>query len=242
MERIKVIDTIQKLLRLRDGTNSPAEAESAAAKVQELLIKYNLQMLDVDSVVPEEEKTVGEERFETTEKKNESSWVRDLYKVVANFNFCYPIWRDSLVNQHGYNMSIVGKPANVEVVHYTVEWLVPRIRKMASSSWYEYDGYEKKGKFRRGFLAGAVVGVGDRLSLELSRAQMSDSNTRALVVVNTREIENYVMKAYPRLSKPKYVSLSSLDGREQGIKAGRGLKVQPGVRKGDDHIGGYLTT
>lgn len=241
MERDKVIDTIQKLLRLRDGTNSKAESESAAAKVQELLIKYNLEMMEVDSVVPKAERTVGEERFETTEKKNESSWIRDLYNTVANYNFCRPLYRDSAINQYGYNMSIIGKPANVEVVHYTVEWLIPRIRNLASDSWYEYDGYEKKGKFRRGFLAGAVVGVGDRLSSELAKAQAGDPNTQALVVVNTREVGEYVKDKYPRLSKPRSSYLSSLDGRMQGIVAGRGLKVQPGVKKGDDHVGGYLT-
>ncbi len=241
MKREKVIDTIRKLLNLSEGTNSPAEAEAAAAKAQQLLLKYNLELDEVKGFIPEEERLVGEELVETSEKKSESNWIWELYGVVARYNFCYTIrhrWIDTN-NPYGVKASVIGLSGNVAVVTFTVEWLIPNIRRMAKEAWTEYEGYEKRGRFTRGFLIGCVEGIRSKLHREWEASQVVDENTRALVVVRGREIAEYVRLHFPALSISKPRSLSSWDGKTAGDRAGQDMTIRRGIT-GDNKFGGYL--
>ena len=240
MDRDKVIDTIQKLLRLRDGTNSQAEAESAAAKVQELLFKYNLDMAEVDATATQEERLVGQEFFETGERKNESTWIRILYNTVARYNFCKAVYFSGAYteNPHGVKIAVIGRAANVEVVHYTVEWLVPNIRRMADESFKTYTGSEKRGRFKRGFLIGCVEGVGNKLYAEWQHQQQMNEKSTALVVRNDAELSQFMQDTYPKLSSGRRSSLTSWEGRTAGQVAGQSMQIRRGVK--GDKIGGYL--
>ena len=241
MDRNKVVDVIQKLLRLRDGTNSPAEAESAAAKAQELLFKYNLDMAEVDATDTQEERLIGQEFFETGERKNESTWIRILYNTVARYNFCKTVYfsRERIDNPYGVKIAVIGRKGNVEVVHYTVEWLIPNIRRMADESFKVYTGSEKRGRFKRGFLVGCVEGVGNKLYDEWQHQQQASDKSTALVVRNDAELNLFMQNQYANLSAGRRSSLSSWEGRTAGQAAGQSMEIHRGVTKGDK-IGGYL--
>lgn len=80
----KVLPKIEALLRLADKqrNSSPAEAASAAAKAQELLVAYNLDASLIGSNAQdgkrEEKKLVG----------GFYQYQRDLFEAVAELNFC----------------------------------------------------------------------------------------------------------------------------------------------------------
>ena len=239
MDREKVIDTIRKLIALSEGTDSPAEAESAAAKAQKLLLKYNLDMAQVNSHIEAEERLVGEEVFDSGELKNESNWIVRLYSGVARYNFCSIILKPSWQPSYSTPVAIIGRKGNVEAVHYMVEGLVPRIRQMAKAAWQGYAGYEKKGKFTRGFLVGCALGIESKLHAEWMQMQVADDNVRALVVNTRGELEGYMRETYPMLVKGRSRSLSSWEGREAGARAGRNMEIRRGIT-GDNKFGGYL--
>jgi len=240
MNREKVIDTIQKLLRLREGTSSQAEAESAAAKVQELLFKYNLEMAEVNSHVPEDERTVGQEEFQTGEGKNEGTWIQQLYWMVSKYNFCFALILSHPRKKSETKMGVVGRPGSVQAVQYLVEWLIPEARNLAKQSFREYEGWEKKGKFTRGFLSGFVIGIGGKLYEEWQAQQSRDENCKALVVTSGKEVKEYVLNRYPFVGRARRSSSSSQDGHTAGVEAGRSTQIRRGIK--GDKIGGYLTT
>ncbi len=231
MDREKVIDIIQKLLRLQEGTSSQGEAESAAAKVQELLFKYKLEMADVEAVIPEEERLVREEVFSNESGKNEGNWVIVLYAGVAKYNFC-TVLTGRVFNfetrSHEQKIHVIGRCESVEVVHYLCNWLVPRIRDLAKTAWNDYNGNEKRGRFTRGFLLGAALGIRQRLHAEWDAMQGTE-NSRALVVLSSQELQDYMSKKYPFTMTRRSHYTSSWDGREIGVEAGRNMEIHRGV-------------
>lgn len=83
-EQTDAIEKIQKLLNLAAKNPNEAEAASATAKAQELLARYNL---DVATVEGESGKKDGKrEQFEVDGGFYE--YQRDLWKAVAQLNFC----------------------------------------------------------------------------------------------------------------------------------------------------------
>ena len=81
-EQRDVVSKVEKLLRLAGKTSSEAEASSATAKAQELLAAYNLDASTVGSGDSDgkraQESVVG----------GYYDWERDLWKAVAELNFC----------------------------------------------------------------------------------------------------------------------------------------------------------
>jgi Protein of unknown function (DUF2786) len=230
-----VIDTIQKLLALRDGTSSQAEAESAAAKVQELLFKYNLDMAEVEATVPKEEKQIKREFFGTDQGKNESSWIVQLYSSVAKYNFCTIVTHTFIRGRFKkVGVAVLGKQTNIEIVHYTVDWLVPRIRKMCAESWKEYWGHEKKGKYTRGYLMGCVSGIERKLYEEWLRLTNANENSMALVAVNDEELALAKAEYYPKLKDGRSFTLRGYDGYGSGYNAGRQMEVQRGTKSTEE--------
>lgn len=68
-----ILSKLKKLQRLYEGAkaiNSEAEAQNAAAKIQNLLTQYNLSMVDLEAAVDDEPKT------NVTEEKLDDSWQR----------------------------------------------------------------------------------------------------------------------------------------------------------------------
>lgn len=231
----KIVERIQKLLRLRDNAGTQAEAENAAAKVQELLFKHNLEMSEVESHTPDSEKSKVERQFFASDQgKNESTWVSQLYGVLARYNFCMVVIHhgDMRYKNRNPEIAVLGKPENIAVVNYLADWLVPRIRSMSKETFNDYSGYEKRGKFTRGFLVGCVSGIQNKLHTEWQALQDSATST-ALVVVNTQELTEAKDSLYGKLSQGKRSSLSSQAGYQSGYNAGRSMSFQKGVTSGN---------
>ncbi len=79
-----VLDRIVKLLKLAGNNPNPHEAAAAAAKAQEIMTQYNLDMGSVERKSgASDEKREKEAVYGGFYKYN-----RDLYKTVAELNFC----------------------------------------------------------------------------------------------------------------------------------------------------------
>lgn len=79
----KIIDKVEKLLRLAARNTNPEEAAAATAKAQELLAAYNLSMSDVSQ---SEDKSAVREQLRI--KGGMYEYQRELYGAVARLNFC----------------------------------------------------------------------------------------------------------------------------------------------------------
>lgn len=82
-EQTKILDRVEKLLRLAARNPSQEEAASATAKAQELLAAYNLDMSMVNA---DQDKSVVREQMKILGGMYE--FQRDLWRAVSELNFC----------------------------------------------------------------------------------------------------------------------------------------------------------
>ena len=88
-EQQSIIGRVEKLLRLAAKNPNEAEAASATSKAQELLAAYNLDMAAVERNSGDTGKRAQEEL-----EGGKYEWERDLWKAVAQLNFCI-YWNES---------------------------------------------------------------------------------------------------------------------------------------------------
>ena len=82
-EQTKILDRVEKLLRLAARNPSEEEAAAAAAKAQELLAAYNLDMSMVNA---DHDKSAVREKMKIQGGMYE--FQRDLWRAVCGLNFC----------------------------------------------------------------------------------------------------------------------------------------------------------
>ena len=240
-----VLDKIEKLLAMADrGTLH--EAETAAAMASKLLLKFNLSMDDVDTRIDDKERAVTDELFEMGKiwKKAEGNWIQNLYSAVARNNLCKIILKPRYGGPRwtvmGKDIWVIGKRTNVDMVNFMCQQLIPRIRNLEGRSWKEYQGWDKRGKFRRGFLIGATVGISQQLAEQLRSLKKEEPKLDALIIYNDRAVETYVSQKWPNLSKGRGSSTSSNDGYSQGKSAGKNMQIRKGVGGTKSSYGGLL--
>jgi hypothetical protein len=166
MEQIdpKIIEKIQKLLNLKEGAEAVGnlhEAENAAARVQDYLLRYNLDLETVKKSKIEQKAEMESITINCSDKqdKRESNWVPKLYVAIATNNLCKIFTYDQQVR-------ILGHKVNVQMVAYIAEQMIAKIRIAEKFTWKEYENSplepwgerEKRGTFRRGFFEGAAYG------------------------------------------------------------------------------------
>lgn len=183
-----IISKIQKLINMQEGAASVgnlAEAEAFGAKVQEILMKYNLDMdkVQAGSIQQRAQFFDGWIDLSGKQDKRESFWVPKLYSAIADNNLC----RTSCDNDSIY---ILGRKDQVELVLYICDQMIAKVRIAEGYAWKEYNGDEKRGTFRRGFFNGATHGIRGRLKMEKQR----DANPYAVMIVSREsELDLYTM-------------------------------------------------
>jgi len=246
IEKDRIFSKIQKLMNMADG-GTQHEAEIAARMAQKLLLKFNLTMEEVDATVINGEMTVGDELFEMGKiwKKSEGNWIVNLYGAVASNNLCRIItkpkygWSGHNHTVIGKDIYVIGKMINVELVDFMCKQLIPRVRTGELNAWKAYEGWEKRGKYKRGYLIGCVGGISTQLYEQMKESKVENKNLNALIVVNDKLVDDYIGNKWPSLGKGRGSSTSSNDGYSKGRKDGRSMSIHKGV-KGPSPAGGGL--
>jgi len=224
----KVKDKLAKLLRLQEGANkigSLEEAATAAAKIQSLLFKYNLAMADISSKenTPEVEKSIIDlESMGRT--KTSGKWMEALANVLARHNLCKVV----LVAQT--QVYIFGQPENVKVVSVLFTQLVHRLKGMSKQAFKDYNGFEKKNTFLRGYLLGAVRGIDTKLTENKREMEAKEVGMTAMVLASdklvTQAVENHFSGG---LKKGKASKVSGQDGLRRGFKDGKEMSFNKSI-------------
>jgi len=231
---------IQKLLALQESAakiGSIEEAANATEKIRALLMKHNLDLYSIQKEGKEEEIEQSMLYPEELSPKTEGDWVKYLTHVIARHNMCEAIGTG---RARGI-MYIIGKPSNVEIVHYLIEQLINRIRPMGRKAFTEYNGFEKRNTFLRGYYRGAVKGIDYQLDLagarERNHAEQDRKQsligttalmTQHMLARNKQEIEAYLKKNF-KIKLGRTSSLSSSSGRAQGFEAGKSMNINKGL-------------
>jgi len=203
----KIKERIAKLIRHRDSAEKLGnlqEAESFAEKIQDLALKYGVEIANLNWEDQEQmNKPLGTE-IDLTKymRRHESDWIMKLFKACARGNMCRFV-----TNKARTWCDIIGYSHNVEIAIYLAESLIPRLRLLARKEFKAYQGYEKRNTFIRGFLQSADQAIEERLTLKIEEAQVNSTQITALVRTTEIAVNNFMRTKYPRLGSIKDRSL-----------------------------------
>lgn len=252
-----ILSRLKKLQRLYEGAkaiNSEAEAQNAAAKIQNLLTQYNLSMVDLEAAVDDEPKTnVTEEKLDDSwQRKCGGFWDQLLLYGICKYNFCYVIVSSQythrtnrngkMVFENRHKYIVIGEPQNIEVVKWLFNVLAGQLYRLALKRYEEYReddrqavmrlfvGEKKmhRGTFLRSYLAGAAKGVQDKLREERERELQAQVQVNALVLRHDQQLNDYVAENYKDLRASKPGHIGSYQAMQQGREDGRKVNITRG--------------
>jgi len=163
-----IINKIQKLLAKAESAEEIGNLEEAAAfsaKVNELLMKHNLQMADLDT---EEESEVTHTEIEAEDlsiTKQKGGWTINLMTTLCGFNFCKPLYNTSFdlkirdtargaklrKKKKVDGVIIIGKHENVEVVKYLYTVMKSENERLGKSGWSNYLKEQRANVLKAGY-------------------------------------------------------------------------------------------
>jgi hypothetical protein len=226
-----ILEKIQKLLNLQHGAEAVGslhEAELAAVRVHELLLKYNLDIADVTGYVKPEASEIN--RFDEEgiiNPKNEGKWIHNLYSVLCRHNFCKMVINVGIA-EHPFAI-LIGTKVNVESVKFLGDQLENRIRIAEKEGWRSNYSSEKRGAFRRGFFLGAVKGIDDQLKLKKLQEEANNNKVTALVVSMDKKLNTFMENEFNNLRPGKASRTSSRMGVKMGYEKGRSMNINSGI-------------
>jgi len=244
-----IVFKIKKLMALSKSSNEN-EAASAAAKAQELLLKYNVELSQVENVSLDREDTRLVSEFKELFGLNVIQWKRDLAFSVAKANMCKGV-------SSGRGMYFLGKKHNIEIVEFLYETIVRDLERIAEEKWKQilalrdmqsqfpqlnlftdYSLMHVHGKtWKASFYVGAVKTVKERLEENLTELQVDNPNLSALITTEDVRLQNFFRQQFPSTTKVHGASASYRAAYESGRIAGREVQFKRGVGAGGIHTG-----
>jgi len=207
----RVLERVKKLLRLTKSSN-PHESELATLKANEILLRHNIEMIGesrepiyIDRLLPQSRKTPK---------------MSAIYSILSNFVVM------TVINK-GLGtccIEVSGSRTNVMLARYVAEFLdreLDRLWNIASKE-QGLSGVRS----RNSFFIGVARGFNEKM--KMSRSVMSESDQRALVVVD-RDLKERTSGLYQRLRNTS--SSAAVDAKASiiGRRAGGNLTIHQGL-------------
>ncbi|MDB5653580.1 MAG: hypothetical protein JWQ94_1193 [Tardiphaga sp.] len=203
------------------------EALSAAAKVAELLDRYDLSLTDVEI----REAACERRSFETYRKKRIP--LDDCIGAIAQFCDCR-VWREK--NEAGESRYVFfGLRSDIEVAHYLTELVDTAVRtetgRFKNSRDYQKFRHNERHLANSSFSLGMVASIADKLiSMKAERDHVGESTGRALVTVKASVVEAEFAKLDMNLKTARGGRrMVSMTAYEAGGVAGASLAIHPGI-------------
>jgi hypothetical protein len=230
LERLK---TRLQGLRSKTTDNGCTEAEAllAAAKVAELLDRYDLSLTDVEIRTAQ----CVQRHYETRRKKRIP--LDDCIDAIANFCDCR-VWREKSQSGNARNARYVffGLPSDVEVAHYLTELIDSAARselgRYKNSAGYQRFRHQDRHVANSSFTLGMIASVADKLSaMKRERDAVKNCSGRDLVVLKASVVDAELAKLDLNLrtvSVPGITRMVSPTAYEAGEAVGASLTINPG--------------
>jgi hypothetical protein len=200
----KIIEKIKNLLDLSNNNPSEEEAIAAAAKAQELMAKYDIQIGDLEDTIDND---IAEEIFYDNGKHEMKKWKVGLASVIAKNFRCKHYFMGKK------NIVFYGHKIDAQIALNTFSYLYNAGNKLASNYYYNKKkmGFETKGVMNS-YLAGFKNGIQDKL----------DAQCTALMIVTPKDVTDAFeeMSADWKTTHTK-ITIYDHDAFEQGKKDGK---------------------
>lgn len=238
MELDKIKDKIRKLLALQKGAediDSIEEAANAAAQIQKLLFKYNLELSQIED---KDESNIGHNDYDLKERhgynKTQGQWLLTLYTVISKYNMCKVIYMKSQSEPSRPVTKVFGEQHNVQVVLDLCLGLVGQIKALEKKRWKEVEFVEiNRAAFRRAYFMGCVMGIAERLKEEKEEAERQWNGMTDLMVVNDEALAIRVTEVLGETKTSANRKLSNNRGKEMGYEDGKEMRAKRGVTHKD---------
>jgi hypothetical protein len=234
----KIHDKIKKLLALAKGAEdigSIEEAANAAAQVQKLLLKYNLELSEID--LEERKHSIENDMYNLKDihgwNKNQGNWLTLIYFRVSTYNFCKTIGIGTPGKYCDPRVQIFGEKHNIEIVLDLCLSLISQIKALEGKRWKELQGQitDKRATFRRSYFQGCVDGINQRLYEEREANKKEWTGTTGLVVQNDKALDLAIKEKYgDNLKSSTRRQSKSMAGYSNGVKDGKAMGTKRGVQ------------
>ena len=235
MKEDKVKNLIIKLKALASDNSNINEAAAAAAKMQELIEQYNINVSEFEL---KEKNDVYETLLYENKGVNVTSWkvvLMNNISILNNTRAFYTRGVSKKIDDKKFTIPakvyIVGNEENIAITSYLCKYLIEEIESLCKKSVKE--GFGKGKKYCNSFKIGAVAAI--TLRLENKQKEMrKDVQSTALVKVNNdrSELEEF-MKRYSFREKKKLSSAKDRDGYFAGVKAAHKINLNPSGQLGE---------
>jgi len=226
------IRRIRKLLALAEGRGGEHEAQSALAHARRLLLRYNLDLLDVERPPGYVARVLGpaEPRIR--------AWRRRLGGVLAQSFFVETLWTpqyDSAADREVWGLEIGGTAVNVGMAEHVWEFVAGQGRRV----WEEWrrDAGPQRPYARLQFLDGLVDGVARRLAADA----VPEVAGEALVWRGDPRLAEWFGRRHPRVRRMRRRAGRAGEPRSAGVQAGSQLRIHRPVEAPGGGGGGRLT-
>ena len=213
LPEIALMRKVRKLLAL--GTsNNKHEAEQAAIKSREILMKYNFENVNVDSITEYVVRRVLHAK-------------RNSVKLDAISEILRTLFVQSIVNcgSSCVYLEVFGRHHNVEVANYVAKFLEREMEIL----WLQekkknpsLKGKTCKNSFFRGLAKGFCHKVQNQ------QMQYTDNTTRALTLIE-RDLEDKMPMAYPRLRRQSRKYRNCKKSADLGQSVGANMQIHKAV-------------
>lgn len=212
-----------------DNGCTEGEALSAAAKVAELLDRYDLSLTDVEIW------DAPCERREYETHRNKRIPLDDCIGAVANFCDCR-VWREK--NPTGDARYVFfGLRSDVEVAHYLTELIDIAVRselgRYKTSTAYQRFRHQERHMANASFTLGMVAYIADKLTaMKAGRDQANNDAGRDLVVLKSAVVEAELNKLDLKLRTVRRATrMVSPKAYDAGGAAGASVAINPEIRE-----------
>ena len=219
-------------LRAKTTDNGCTEAEAlmAAAKVAELLDRYDLSLTDVEI----RDAPCERRAYETRAKKRIP--LDDCVGAIAKFCDCR-VWRDK--NPAGEARYVFfGLRADVEVAHYLTELVDSAVRselgRYKNSADYRRIRHQDRYVANASFALGMVASIADKLlAMKTERDEVSRDSGRDLVILKAAVVEAELEKLNLTFRQGRRAGRTvSQSAYEAGGEAGAAMAINAAIRNG----------
>ena len=226
----KLARKLRKVLSLT-GSPNEHEAEVALRKARFLMLKYNVDLVEMDA----------ERQFETRYlgqiKGRHMSYELWLASILNEFFFVEVIWAhsyDALPDRMGTVLQVFGTPSNLDMAEYVYDYLTQTIHGLWES--YRANRGMSSNRERQRYFAGVLEGFYRKLQHQEKRV----ANTYALVWHGDRRLRTYYRYLNPTVRTSRWYGVSSTRTYRDGLTEGSRVTIRQPISQPNSGIAGYL--
>lgn len=230
----ELMKRIKKLLALASSPNKH-EAESAALKAQELMLKHNLNMQSIkaDCEYINIEGGDHEARISTEASAVSNILIKHFF-VRCYFDKQFQGYTNSGKRRYVTQLRIVGTESNIEVAKYVHDYLMHTFKAL----WNDYKKLNKADiKLRKGFIWGLFHGLNEKLSEQKKKVE----NEMGLVVVPDHGLTRFMNSTLNLKSGRRDTFSNNMGAFNAGKERGRNINIARGLDNDSSNSGRYIS-